>query len=283
MPDAKAHVIDNPWQALRQFTDARIALGRTGISLPTHVQLDFQLAHARARDAVHQALDTAALAAGINRLMRDAGVTHADCLQLASAATSRSEYLQRPDLGRQLNVASDTLLLDLPQERGVAMRCDLAIVVADGLSALAIQQNTLPFLTALLPAVLKENWSIAPVCVVSQGRVAVGDVIGELLGAKMVVVLIGERPGLSSPDSMGIYMTWAPKRGTTDERRNCLSNIRPAGLPPDAAALKLWHLLKQGFLRQLTGVQLKDDTAHQDEKLTTPDRNHNGNFLLGPG
>jgi len=242
----------DPWNALRRFTAARIALGHTGISQPTQVQLDFQLAHARARDAVHQALDTASLA----RALAAAWPGESAHLPLHSAAENRNVYLQRPDLGRRLDAPSRELLG--PQ----AKHYDLAIVIADGLSALAIEQNAAPFLAALQPLLARDKWTLAPLCIVEQGRVAVGDEVGELLGARLVVVLIGERPGLSSPDSMGLYLTWAPRVGLTDERRNCISNVRPAGLAAQDAATKLHYLLREARRRQLSGVELKDETEH---------------------
>jgi ethanolamine ammonia-lyase small subunit len=252
MPDPI--VVPNPWQALRRYTAARIALGRSGVSQPTASQLAFQLAHAQARDAVHRALDTPRLREAI-----------ADKLQLTdialqSAAESRQVYLQRPDLGRRLHPSSRAVL----QEEGKKHQqgSDLAIVLADGLSALAIEQNALPFLHALLPRIAAQGWTLAPLAIVEQGRVAVGDEVGELLGARAVLVLIGERPGLSSPDSMGLYLTWAPRVGLTDERRNCISNVRPAGLGYEEAAGRLHYLLAEAFRRQLTGIALKDESAN---------------------
>lgn len=249
-------VIHNSWQSLRQFTAARIALGRTGASLPTQPHLAFQLAHARARDAVHLALD-------VPQLLRDlenAGVASAqDCLVLDSAASDRQHYLQRPDLGRRLNEASRARLKAPPLPP--TERChDIAFVVADGLSALAIAQNVVPFLTALRHRIMAEPWSQAPISIVRQGRVAVGDEVAELLGARLVLLLIGERPGLSSPDSMGIYLTWMPRVGLTDANRNCVSNIRPAGLSCDEAAFKVHYLVSEMQKRQLSGVLLKDES-----------------------
>jgi len=259
-------VIDNPWQRLRRFTAARIALGRAGVSQPTASQLDFQLAHAQARDAVHQALDVANLRRGLAELQLTDIALH-------SAAGSRQVYLQRPDLGRRLDPAARAAL---QAQYGGVSGCDLAIVVADGLSALAIERNALPFLRALLPRVQQEGWTLGPIVIVEQGRVAVGDEAGEVLGARAVLVLIGERPGLSSPDSMGLYLTWAPRVGLTDERRNCISNVRAAGLGHEAAAAKLHYLLAQACRRGLTGVALKDESA--DEALAPPSAD--GGFLL---
>jgi ethanolamine ammonia-lyase small subunit len=243
----------DPWQALRRFTAARIALGHTGVSQPTSAQLDFQLAHARARDAVHQALDTASLAPALA-----AAWPGSPPLLLHSAAENRNVYLQRPDLGRRLDAPSRAAIARL---RAGEDSYDLALVVADGLSALAVAQNAPPLLQALHARLAPETWTLAPLAIVEQGRVAVGDEVGELLGAKLVVVLIGERPGLSSPDSMGLYLTWAPRVGLTDERRNCISNVRPAGLGALEAAGRLHYLLTQARARQLSGVGLKDETG----------------------
>ncbi|MEO8120762.1 MAG: ethanolamine ammonia-lyase subunit EutC [Rhodoferax sp.] len=275
MNTPRSPVIANPWAALRQFTDARIALGRAGVSLPTSAHLDFQLAHAKARDAVHLGLDVSQLANTLNAALKD---TSAPCLALNSAAPDRTIYLQRPDLGRRLDAASrDTLdALKTPEQVPSARPYDLAFVVVDGLSALAIEQNAAPFLMALQDRLAAENWSIAPVCIVSQGRVAVGDEVAERLGAKAVLVLIGERPGLSSPDSMGLYLTWMPRVGLTDAERNCISNVRPAGLGFDEAACKLHYLLSQARQRQVSGVELKDETVGDAGLMTAQQKN----FLL---
>jgi ethanolamine ammonia-lyase small subunit len=271
-------VITNPWASLRQFTDARIALGRSGVSLPTAAQLAFQLAHAQARDAVHRGLDISRLVEGLSAAWPDAPPP---CVLLHSAALDRNHYLQRPDLGRRLDAASLEVLSQLYRpafsdtvqpERPY----DLAFVVADGLSALAIEQNAAPFLHALRQRMGSESWRVAPLCIAQQSRVAIGDEIGEALGAKAVVVLIGERPGLSSPDSMGLYLTWMPRVGLTDVSRNCISNVRPAGLAYEDAAFKLHYLLTQARQRQLSGVDLKDETGG-GAQLQVVER---GNFLL---
>lgn len=271
-------VTTNPWSGLRAFTDARIALGRAGTSLPTAAHLAFQLAHAQARDAVHVALDPAALATAITESWPELGTP----IRVHSAARDRSHYLQRPDLGRLLDEASTDRLAALrpvhdasatPDDRPF----DLALVVADGLSALAIAQNAPPFLARLRHHLAGADWRVAPVCIALQARVALGDDIGELLGAKAVAVLIGERPGLSSPDSMGLYLTWMPRVGLTDASRNCISNVRPAGLGYDAAAAKLAWLLNQARQRQLSGVDLKDDT----EAAAPAAIEGRGNFLPG--
>ena len=262
----------DPWQALRRFTAARIGLGHRGATQPTRAQLDFQLGHARARDAVHGALDIAQLSAALAPAWPAAPCP----LLLHSAAADRNIYLQRPDLGRQLDAPSRQLLR--AQHGGAARedRYDLSVVVADGLSSLAIMRHAAPLLQALYARLQALAWQLAPVAIVQQGRVAVGDEVGELLGAKIVLVLIGERPGLSSPDSMGLYLTWAPRVGLTDERRNCISNVRPAGLCIEDAADRLHYLLAEAHRRQLSGVHLKDDSALQDRRLG----GDVGNFLL---
>lgn len=245
----------DPWHALRRYTAARLALGRTAISQPTRAQLDFQLAHAMARDAVHAALDGAQLAGELAAAWPEL----APGLLLRSAAEDRRTYLQRPDLGRRLDDASRATLTSCGAVRQAT--CDLAIVVADGLSSLAVARNAAPLLRALRGHLMPHGWQIAPPCIVEQGRVAIGDEVGELLGASLVVVLIGERPGLSAPDSMGAYLTWAPRVGLTDESRNCISNIRPAGQCAEHAAARLYRLLSEAMRRRLTGVGLKDDSG----------------------
>ena len=274
--DANSPVTANPWAALRQFTDARIALGRAGVSLPTTAHLEFQLAHAQARDAVHLALDTNTLAQTLDAALPN---PVAPCQTLHSAAADRRVYLQRPDLGRQLDTPSRERLSALPHPKfapASARPYDLAVVVVDGLSALAIGQNALPFLTRLFERLAPEKLAIAPICIVEQGRVAVGDEVGELLGAQVVLVLIGERPGLSSPDSLGLYLTWQPTEGLTDASRNCISNVRPAGLGYVEAADKLAYLLAQARQRQLSGVALKDETSGEQSLLAGAVKN----FLL---
>lgn len=257
-------ITPTPWDALRQFTDARIALGRAGVSLPTTAHLAFQLAHAQARDAVHFPFD----AHGVASALQGIGLPS---LMLHSQATDRAMYLQRPDLGRRLDAASlHTLaqwqaLARSPAHPAGDATFDLALVVADGLSARAIHENALPLLSNLLQHLQTDSiygWRIAPVAVVEQGRVAIGDEVGEQLHANLVVVLIGERPGLSSPDSMGLYLTWSPRVGKSDAERNCISNVRPAGLSVDAAARTLHQLLTQARLKQLSGVGLKDDVDY---------------------
>lgn len=246
-------VVENPWERLRAFTDARIGLGRAGVSLPTGKLLEFQLAHAQAQDAVHCPLDVEVLA----QQLQEAFAFEHEPLRLHSQVEDRAMYLQRPDFGRKLNDESRERL----QEAAVSQtHVDLAVVVVDGLSALAVQQNSQPFLKALYHQFEQDSaeWQLAPLTIVEQGRVAIGDEIGALLNADAVLVMIGERPGLSSPDSLGLYMTWAPEPGLKDDRRNCISNVRPAGLQMDEAARRLFLLLKEARQKKLSGVKLKD-------------------------
>ncbi|WP_371856237.1 ethanolamine ammonia-lyase subunit EutC [Pseudomonas sp. Irchel 3E20] len=261
----------NPWLPLRTLTPARIALGRTGTSMPTGAQLDFQYAHAQARDAVHLAFDHGEL----SRQLAERG---RDSLLLHSAAPDRHSYLQRPDLGRRLSDESAHTLREHAQAYPGGV--DLVVVVADGLSALAVHRHTLPFLTRLEEQAASDGWTIAPVILVQQGRVAVADEIGELLGAKMTVILIGERPGLSSPDSLGLYFTYNPKVGLTDAYRNCISNVRLEGLSYGMAAHRLLYLMREACRRQLSGVNLKDEA--QVHTLESDSTGNPGNFLLGP-
>lgn len=262
---------DNPWLDLRRLTPARIALGRTGTSLPTRAQLDFQCAHAQARDAVHLAFDHAGLREQLSERGRDSILLH-------SAASDRHSYLQRPDLGRRLHEESARQLREHAQANPGGV--DLAIIVADGLSALAVHRHTLPFLNRLQEHIDAEGWSTAPVVLVEQGRVAVADEVGELLGAKMTVILIGERPGLSSPDSLGLYFTYSPRVGLTDAYRNCISNVRLEGLSYGMAAHRLLYLMREACRRQLSGVNLKDEAQVQTVE-SDADTPKNGNFLLG--
>lgn len=248
------------WQVLRQLTDARIALGRAGTSLPTQPQLNFQWAHARARDAVHHSMDLASVQAALEKLGPEVCV-------LESAAIDRPTYLQRPDLGRALSELSRQRLCQ--RAAGATTRADLAIVIADGLSALAIERHAARLLETLLPALQNQSITLAPICLVTQARVAIGDEIGEVLGAKMVAVFIGERPGLSSPDSMGIYLSWQPKVGLLDSARNCLSNIRAQGMSDRIAVEKFIFLSTQAMKRKLTGVALKDETVVGPDKSLT--------------
>ena len=270
--DTPENNVDNPWLELRRLTPARIALGRTGTSIPTGAQLDFQFAHAQARDAVHLPFDHVGLSSQLAERGRDSLLLH-------SAAVDRHSYLQRPDLGRRLSDESAQALRDYAEANPGGV--DLAVVVADGLSALAVHKHTLPFLTRMEEQTHAEGWSLSPVILVEQGRVAVADEVGQLLGAKMVVILIGERPGLSSPDSLGLYFTYNPKVGLTDAYRNCISNVRLEGLSYGMAAHRLLYLMREACRRQLSGVNLKDEAQVQTLESDDPDL-MKGNFLLGP-
>jgi ethanolamine ammonia-lyase small subunit len=241
MPD------DDIWTGLRRLTAARIGLRRAGASLATREMLDIQLAHARARDAVHAPLDEVRLAAEIAGL----GVP---VIAVASAAQDRQTYLMRPDLGRCLAAGADAALA------GYRGNYDVVFVIADGLSARAAQLHAQPVLARAMPALRAEAWKIAPLVIVRHGRVAAGDAAAAVLTANCVVVLIGERPGLSAPDSMGAYLTWRPHAGTSDAERNCISNIRPEGVDYETAAFRLAHLLRAMRARGLSGVALKDDS-----------------------
>ena len=237
----------DPWAGLQAFTAARIALGRTGTSEPLRAALAFRLAHAHARDAVYSALDT-------DRLLAELAALGLPGCPVHSQAPDRPQYLQRPDWGRRLDEASRQRLAG----RGPGP-CDVALVLADGLSAAAVNAHAVPLLALLLPRLQAAGLRLGPLVLAEQARVALGDEAGQLLGARLVLVLIGERPGLSAPDSLGAYFTHEPRPGLTDEARNCVSNIRPEGLPYEAAAGKLFLLLRESLRRGLSGVGLKDD------------------------
>jgi ethanolamine ammonia-lyase small subunit len=265
----------DPFARLRNSTPARIGLGRCGHGLPTAAMLEFQLAHARARDAVHETFDPEVLKAALG--------AH-ETITVHSQAPDRQTYLQRPDLGRQLREADATVLATSShaaaqdasgqrtnidrRSKGSAGHAvaespspyDLAIVIADGLSAPAVHTHAAPLLQTLLPKL--PDWHIAPPVIACQARVALGDEIGSRLGATLVVVLIGERPGLSAPDSLGAYLTWHPRQGRQDNERNCISNIRPpTGLSYEQAASRIAWLLSAARREKLTGVALKDASA----------------------
>lgn len=234
---------------LRAFTPARVALGRSGASVPTRALLDFTLDHARARDAVHAAFDAPGLVADLRAL--GLVVTEA-----RSRAVDRGDYLRRPDLGRQLDAESVEALTR------ASAPCQLAVVIGDGLSAAAVHGHAVALLTCLLPLLAEgDGVAIGQIVVASGARVALGDEIGAILGARMALMLIGERPGLSAPDSLGAYLTFAPQPGRTDAERNCVSNIHHAGLSYDEAACKIAWLVREGLARQTTGVALKDESA----------------------
>jgi ethanolamine ammonia-lyase small subunit len=234
---------------LRHLTPARVGLGRSGGSLPTQALLEFTLDHARARDAVHSAFDAASIAAGFSAIGLHA-------LQVSSLAGNRTDYLKRPDLGRKLDERSQILLANDRDDPS-----DLAIVVGDGLSPAAVNAHAVELVRSLVSRL--DEIAIAPVIIASGARVALGDEIGALLGARMVVMLIGERPGLSAPDSLGAYLTFAPETGRTDAMRNCVSNIHGSGLSYDEAAFRIAWLIREGLRRQVTGVALKDESGLQ--------------------
>ena len=242
---------------LRQLTPARVGLGRTGASLPTDALLQFTRDHARARDAVHAGFDVAALVTGLNGL----GLRS---LAVSSRVRSRRDYLARPDLGRMLDPESRHLLASHTAGSG-----QLAIVVGDGLSPSAVTAHAIELVRRLIPRLAIDRIEIGHAVVACGARVALGDEIGELFGARMVAVLIGERPGLSAPDSLGAYLTFAPRVGRTDAERNCISNIHGAGLSYDEAALRIAWLIRQGLVRKLTGVTLKDESGGAASGLIT--------------
>jgi ethanolamine ammonia-lyase small subunit len=245
---------------LRQLTPARVGLGRVGASLPTRALLEFTLAHARARDAVHAGFDVAALASGITAL----GL---EMLAVSSRAPDRKDYLKRPDLGRKLDTVSQPLLAARQsQDR------DVVIVIADGLSPAAVNNHAIELVRGLLPRLASAGIGVGPAVVATGARVALGDDIGASIGARMIVMLIGERPGLSAPDSLGAYLTFAPKPGLTDADRNCVSNIHAAGLGYDEAAFKIAWLVREGLARQTSGVALKDESSVQPPLGVTGDR-----------
>ncbi|MGY3211497.1 ethanolamine ammonia-lyase subunit EutC [Mucilaginibacter sp. HD30] len=232
--------------ALRAFTPARIGLGRTGSGIPLKAFQEFKLAHAHARDAVYSELDVDGLKADLDQF-------DLPLITLHSAAAYREQYLQRPDLGRKLDEASAEEISNYHSP------CDVAIIITDGLSATAVNNNTIPLLRLLVPMLAAVKVTLAPITLVKQGRVAISDEIAYALGAKLSLILIGERPGLSAADSVGAYITFNPKPGLTDESRNCISNIRPQGLNSTAAAKKIFYIIQEAFKNKLTGVRLKDN------------------------
>lgn len=237
----------NSWQALQRLTVARIGLRRAGPAIATHDHLAFRAAHALARDAVFATLDLAALTAPVQAL----GLTP---VEVMSGCNDHATYLARPDLGR---ILADG---EAPRLSASSQQADIAFLLAGGLSAQAVAMHAAPLLAAVLPALRAWQWQIAPVCLARYGRVALGDAVGAAFGARLMVVLIGERPGLTAPDSLGAYITYAPRPGRSDAERNCLSNIRPAGMTIEEAARRLlWHL-HAAATRGVTGVALKDES-----------------------
>jgi len=265
--DDDGNVKPDVWGALRKFTDARIALGRSGSSLPTAPLLAFNLAHARARDAVHTPLDVA-------KLVADFHTRSLQTLEVKSAATNRDIFLRRPDLGRNLDEESKSRLFRMAKQ--IETKPDLIFVTCDGLSSQAVAHHAVALIERTIARL--PSWRIGPVVIVTQGRVAAGDVVGEILEARMVAVLVGERPGLSSPASLGVYLTFAPRVGCSDAERNCISNVRPEGLTYDAAAFKLAYLADAARTRKITGVNLKDDSGYEalpggeDQRRIVPDK-----------
>lgn len=273
MTDIKKHikspVQNDSWASLRTLTQARIGLGRAGVSIPTKAQLQFNLDHALARDAVNIPLNMQVIKAEFEAQSIGTVLLH-------SRAIDRREYLQRPDLGRRLNQASVDALSELANKQNNAP--DVAIVLLDGLSSTGVQKQGVALCKAIRESCHTAGFHCAPVCLVEQGRVAIGDDVGELLCAKTVILVVGERPGLSSPDSLGIYYTYGPKVGLNDASRNCISNIRPGGLAIDAAAQKALWLLRESIRLKLSGVNLKDISGGD---VLDVDTNHTPrNFLL---
>jgi ethanolamine ammonia-lyase small subunit len=246
---------------LRDLTPARVGLGRAGVSLPTEALLDFMLDHARARDAVRAAFDGSGVVSGLNALGLQA-------FDIRSRAGDRIDYLRRPDLGRVLDPASRDLLS--AQRRGC---CRLAVVIGDGLSPTAVNVHAVAVVRGLLPRLAVEGIEIDAAAVATGARVALGDEIGEILGASVIVMLIGERPGLSAPDSLGAYLTFAPKVGRTDAERNCVSNIHEGGLSYDEAGFRIAWLVREALARKVSGVRLKDESGKQAHRRITSDPN----------
>jgi len=243
---------------LRDLTPARVGLGRAGASMPTEALLGFTLDHARARDAVHAGFDVPAVVSGLSGL----GVQP---VQVSSQVRDRKDYLRRPDLGRILDPASKHLL-----ESRNGSPCRLAIVIGDGLSPSAINAHAVELVRSLIARLAADGIQIDAAVVASGARVALGDEIGAILGARMMVMLIGERPGLSAPDSLGAYLTFAPRLGLSDAERNCVSNIHGSGLGYDEAALRIAWLIREGLARQITGVALKDESGGRTSpRITT--------------
>ena len=236
-------------RVLRNLTPARVGLGRSGASLPTEALLEFTLDHARARDAVHAVFDVSAVMQGLGDLGLPAS-------EVTSRVHDHKEYLRRPDLGRMLDPASQKLL-----ESRASGSCQLAVVIGDGLSPAAVNAHAIEVISHLVPRLAADGIEIGHAVVASGARVALGDEIGVILRARMIVMLIGERPGLSASDSLGAYLTFEPQIGLTDEKRNCVSNIHRAGLGYDEAAVRVAWLVREAFARGLSGVALKDESG----------------------
>ena len=245
----------DPWQPLREVTSARIALGRVGASLPTRPWLEFKLAHAQARDAVHNRLD-------LGKLNTDLASLGHSSVVVETAVPDRATYLRRPDLGGRLSDAARVGLEELAAgvpAVGPMEKPDLVILLSDGLSALALQEHAAPLLAQLLPKLAEDDWAVAPLVIAPLARVALQDEVGELLGARLALILLGERPGLGAPDSLGAYLVYEPGRERTNADRNCVSNIRVAGLAPEPAAEAIAYLLRRALGQKRSGIALKDD------------------------
>jgi ethanolamine ammonia-lyase small subunit len=239
----------DPWTNLRRYTAARIALGRAGVSLPTSEHLTFQMHHARAIDAVYAEMD-------IDRLRAELVADGVASIVLDTQAGNRERYLQRPDYGRRLSPASRD---ELQHANAGSNNADVVIAIVDGLSAMAVNRHAVPVVAALKQRLAKSGHTLGAVPIVQRGRVALQDEIGAIMGARVVVSLIGERPGLGSPDSLGAYLVFGPRAGNTDANRNCVSNIRPEGLGYEAAADAIYWLIAESIRRKISGVPLKDD------------------------
>ncbi len=236
--------LDN-WHLLKKYTNARIALGRSGNSLPTNKVLEFRMAHALAKDAINTELD-------ILNLVEDVKKLSLNSILVQSQITNETDYLKNPNIGRLLNEMSLKKLEDCPEKNTT-----LSIIIADGLSAEAVNIHAVKLIAHLLPKLKIKT--LSPIIIVKYGRVAISDEIGEMLNSSIALILIGERPGLSSPTSMGAYITYHPKKGNTDETRNCISNIQSEGLSYEFAAMKLAYLIDEMLHKKLSGVDLKDD------------------------
>ncbi|WP_287911259.1 ethanolamine ammonia-lyase subunit EutC [Acinetobacter sp.] len=241
---------EDPWHKLKQYTDARIAMGRVGCSIPTQALLNFQLSHAQAKDAVFHQLN-------VEDMQRKLTDLKFPSLVVKSKAISKEIYLKRPDYGRQLSQQSQTQLMEYVADH--PQPYDVCIVAGDGLSARAIEENAIAYINALREHILAEGWTLAPIVIAMGSRVALGDEVAQTFNAPMLIMLIGERPGLSSPDSMGVYYTWKALKGCLDSSRNCISNVRPAGLSIQIATQRLMALMRNSFRLQRSGVDLKDD------------------------
>lgn len=253
---------DKLWQRLREHTEARIGLGHSGGSITTEHHLAFQYAHACAQDAVWRPLDW-------NIVKNGLADTDVELLTVKSRASDRDQYLQRPDFGRQLDEESRELLQSVATNK----QAEVVIVIADGLSATAIEQNAVSMIRSLLKVLAEQGLACPYVCLAEQARVALGDEVAELLEAKHLVLLVGERPGLSSPNSLGIYYTWSARAGYTDAWRNCISNVRAGGQTIEAATRRLMWLVQEAEKRQLSGVQLKDESESETLTLDAASKN----------